>query len=245
MIRFRLFGIPVGVHLSFLIIAVFGPLDSAESAIAWVLAAFVAIMLHEFGHALTARAFGARGIDVTLYGLGGLTSFSHPEAVSHWKSFVISAAGSAAGIAGGLAVIGLARLDVFATWPDAPVEFLEYFIFVALVWGILNWVPIVPLDGGHMTQHFIAIFNEDKAPLIAQVVTWIAVAIIVPLALMNGYQFAAILVVMFALFGFREFRANQTRADLPAGMIEAESRDTDHPQALPPPPPDDPPAFPI
>jgi Zn-dependent protease len=246
MVNFRLFGIPVGVHLSFLIIIVLGPLDSAQSAITWLLAAFVAIMLHEFGHALSARAFGAKGIEVTLYGLGGLTSFSHPEKVSHGKSFLISGAGSAVGIVAGLAVVGLGRLDVFVSWPDAPVNFLEYFVFVALVWGILNWIPIVPLDGGHMAQHFIAIFNEEKAPLIAQIVTWVAVAVVVPIAIINGYEFGAIIVVMFAIFGLREFRAGQRRASAP-GVIDAASRElgdqeAPEPEGLPQEPP---PSFPI
>lgn len=244
MVRFKLFGIPVGVHLSFLIIVVLGPLGSIESAVTWLLAAFVAIMLHEFGHALTARAFGAEGIEVTLYGLGGLTSFRHPEKVSHWKSFLISGAGSAVGIVAGLGIIGLARLDVFDTWPDLSIDFLDYFIFVALVWGVLNWVPIVPLDGGHMTQHFIAIFNEEKAPLIAQIVSWTAVAIVVPLALMNGYQFAAILVVMFAFFGFREYQASRPRSEGSerVEVIEHPPTDSDNGHATPP---SEPPTFPI
>lgn len=244
MVRFKLFGIPVGVHLSFLIIVVLGPLASIESAVMWLLAAFVAIMLHEFGHALTARAFGAEGIEVTLYGLGGLTSFRHPEKVSHWKSFLISGAGSAVGIVAGLGIIGLARLDVFDSWPDLSIDFLDYFIFVALVWGVLNWVPIVPLDGGHMTQHFIAIFNEEKAPLIAQVVSWTAVAIVVPLALMNGYQFAAVLVVIFAFFGFREYQANRPRSEGSERVEVIEPPPTDSDNGHPT-PPSEPPTFPI
>jgi Zn-dependent protease len=245
MVRFRLFGIPVGIHLSFLIIVVLGPLESAQSAITWLLAAFVAIMLHEFGHALTARAFGAQGIEVSLYGLGGLTSFSHPEKVSHGKSFLVSAAGSAVGIVAGLAVLGLGRLDVFVSWPDAPVSFLEYFVFVALVWGVLNWIPIVPLDGGHMAEHFIAIFNEEKAPLIAQIVTWVAVAVVVPIAIINGYEFGAIIVVMFAFFGFREYRAGQQRPSARV-MVDPRSPDgSDDQPSQPTRPQEPPPAFPI
>lgn len=245
MVRFKLFGIPVGVHLSFLIIVVLGPLQSIQSAVTWLLAAFVAIMLHEFGHALTARAFGARGIEVTLYGLGGLTSFGHPGRISHWRSFLISGAGSAVGIVAGLAIIGLGRLNIFDSWPDAPVDFLEYFIFVALVWGVLNWIPIVPLDGGHMLQHFIAIFSEEKAPLIAQIISWVAVAIVVPFAIMNGYQFGAIIIVMFAFFGFREFQNDRKRRANPETVevvsTEAEMEDTNA-ESKPPP---EPPAFPI
>jgi Zn-dependent protease len=236
MLRFRLFDIPVGVHLSFLLIVLLGPRDSARSAALWVGAAFVAILLHEFGHALTARAYGAQGVNVTLYGLGGLTSFGHAQPISHGRSFIISAAGSGVGIVAGLVLVGIGRLGTFDGWPDPPVEFLEYFVFVALVWGVLNWIPIVPLDGGHMAEHFIAIFNEDKAPFRAQVVTWVAVAILVPLALANGLYFGAGIVVFFAFLGFRDYRQRTRPAP------DAEQR-----RAAGPTPSDnpDPPEFPI
>lgn len=237
MLRFRLLGIPVGVHVTFLLILVLGPRDSALSAVLWVVAAFVAIMLHEFGHALTARAFGGQGIGVTLYGLGGMTTFTHGKEMTHGKSFLISGAGSAVGIVVGLALVGLGRLNVFDTWPEASVDFLEYFVFVALIWGVLNWIPIVPLDGGHMTQHFIAIFNEERAPFIAQGITWIAVGIIVPIAVMNGYNFGAAIVVFFAFMGYRDYR-NKTRAQ------EAVPEPRPAPPASPT-PSDPPPAFPI
>ncbi|MGI9665865.1 MAG: hypothetical protein ACR2N2_02030, partial [Acidimicrobiia bacterium] len=84
--------------------------------------------------------------------------------------------------------------------------FIDSFVFTALIWGVLNWIPIVPLDGGHMVQSLISVWDEDRAPFIGQVITWIAVAIVVPLALMNGYQFGAIIVVVFAFAGVREYQ---------------------------------------
>ena len=84
--------------------------------------------------------------------------------------------------------------------------FVGSFVWAALGWGVLNWVPIVPLDGGHMVLHFIAMFSPARAPLIAQIITWTAVAIIVPLAVMGGFLIAAFLVVMFAMSGLREYR---------------------------------------
>jgi Zn-dependent protease len=112
------------------------------------------------------------------------------------------------------------------------------------VWGVLNWIPIVPLDGGHMAQHFIAIFNEERAPLIAQIITWIAVAVVVPFAIINGYEFGAIIVVMFAFFGFREYRAGQRNARGREGTVEVGSTEIDRAETETG-PPDPPPAFPI
>ncbi len=242
MLKFPLFGIPVGVHVTFLFVALLGaPRYRGVDIAIWTAAAFVSILLHEMGHALTARRFGAQGIRVTLYGLGGVTTYSHGSAVSHGRSFLISAAGSAAGIIAGGALFLLGRSGAFAGVSNEILVFLESFIFTALVWGVLNWVPIVPLDGGHMVQHLASMVNEEKAPLISQVITWITVAIVVPIALVKGYDIAAILVVVFAFSGLREYRATIARR-------KAATRPPADPQPAPPAdptPPKPPPEFPI
>lgn len=245
MLRFQLFGVPVGVHATFLFIALLGATSYSGNYVAiavWTLAAFVSILMHELGHALVARSFGARGVNITLYGLGGLTSFSHSQRMAHGRSFVISAAGSAAGIVVGGAMWMLVRLGIF-DWANYEVAvFINSLIFTSLVWGVLNWIPIVPLDGGHMVRHFVAIFNEEKAPLISQVITWIAVAVLVPYAWINGYRFGVVIVLLFAFAGLREFREETARAK-PRSMAPPEE-----PRPAPPAdptPPKQPPEFPI
>ena len=151
MVRFRLFGIPIGVHATFLFIALLGATAYRGWDIAWwTVAAFVSILLHELGHALSARAFGGSGISVTLYGLGGVTTFNPGRAMTHGKSFIVSAAGSLVGIIAGGAVWYLAWADVFDGAGRPVIVLVNSFVFTALVWGVLNWIPIVPLDGGHM-----------------------------------------------------------------------------------------------
>jgi stage IV sporulation protein FB len=242
MLKFPLFGIPVGVHVTFLFIALLGATSYSGVDIAiWTAAAFVSILLHEMGHALTARKFGAQGIAVTLYGLGGVTNYRHGAQMSHGRSFLISAAGSASGIVVGGALLLAARSGAFDGVSHEVAVFLDSFIFTALVWGILNWIPIVPLDGGHMVQSLASMVNEERAPLISQVITWMTVAIVAPLAYLNGYQFAAIIVVMFAFSGLREYRAKVDRN-------KAKSRPLADPQPAPPAdptPPTPPPEFPI
>ncbi len=231
MLKFSLLGIPVGVHVTFLFVALLGATAYSGIDIAiWTAAAFVSILLHEMGHALTARRFGAQGISVTLYGFGGLTSYSHSSTLSHGRSFLISAAGSAAGIVAGGSMLWLGRGGAFTGASHEMAVFLDAFIFTALVWGVLNWVPIVPLDGGRMVQHLASMVNEDKAPLISQVITWITVAIVVPVAVVNGFDFAAIIVVIFAFNGLREYRARSKRRE---------------PHPVPPSAEEDPPEFPI
>ncbi|MCL1593822.1 MAG: hypothetical protein M3132_05670 [Actinomycetia bacterium] len=242
MLKFRLFGIPVGVHVTFLFVALLGATNYSGWDIAiWTAAAFVSILAHELGHALTARGFGARGVDVTLYGLGGLTSYSHGREISHGKSFLISAAGSTVGIVLGGAVWFAARNGVFDGAGHEAIVFVNSFFFTALVWGVLNWIPIVPLDGGHMVQHLAAMYSEDKAPLIGQIVTWATAAFVVPYAWLNGYQFGAIIVTMFAFAGLREYRATVARR---RAAVEPPAEPQPAPPADPT-PPQPPPEFPI
>ena len=242
MLSFKLVGIPVGVHATFLFIALLGATSYRGWDIAmWTAAAFVSILAHEMGHALVARGFDAQGVSVTLYGLGGVTTYTHTGTMAQWKSFIISAAGSGVGIMLGGAVWFAVRSGVFDGVGHEMIVFIDSLIFTSLVWGILNWIPIVPLDGGHMVQHFIAIFSPKKAPLISQIITWIAVAIIVPYAWTNGYTFGAIIVVMFAFSGLREYRATvarrKPRVTRPADPQPAPPAD--------PTPPKPPPDFPI
>src|SRR6516164_6700535 len=77
----RIAGIRVELHVTFLlfvgIIAVQngllqGRLDAALNAVAMMLMAFGCVLLHELGHALTARRFGIRTLDIVLLPIGGV-----------------------------------------------------------------------------------------------------------------------------------------------------------------------------
>jgi Zn-dependent protease len=240
MLSFRLLGIPVGVHLTFLFVALLGATAYRGWDIAWwTAAAFVSILLHEMGHALTARAFDATNISVTLYALGGLTSYGHRSRMTHWQSFVVSAAGSATGLAVGGVVWYLARNGVFDGAARPLVVFIDSFVWTALVWGGLNWIPVVPLDGGHMLQSLAAMVNEKRAPLISQAVTWIAVVVIVPLAWTSGFQIGAILLVVFALAGLREYRDTTEARKASERMARGEQAPV-RPDEIRPAPPADP-----
>jgi stage IV sporulation protein FB len=244
MLSFKLFGIPVGVHVTFLFVALLGATTYRGWDIAiWTLAAFISILAHEMGHALVARGFGADGVNVTLYGLGGVTTFSYSRVMEPWRSFIVSASGSAVGIALGGAVWFAARSGVFDGSGSEMTVFINSLFFTSLVWGILNWIPVVPLDGGHMVQHFIAIFSKKKAPLLSQIITWIAVTVIVPYAWLNDYQFGAIIVLMFAFAGLREYR--QKAAIARPGPVRHPQPQSQPAPPADPTPPKPPPDFPI
>ncbi len=232
MLRFPLLGVPVSIHWSFLFVAVFGlGVYSGWEIAAWTGAVLIAVLLHESGHAFTAKAFGASPVSITLFALGGFTSWSASRTLGPGRRFIVSAAGSAVGIAAGLGVIALSRSGVFDGVPDLVWVFLQSFVWAGLVWGILNWIPILPLDGGHMLQHALEIFTPTKAKPVARWISVVTGVAVVAVAFYYGETFLAIFVAMITFMGFREGRSDTPRA-------RPEPRVEEHPDT-------DPPVFPI
>lgn len=248
MLRFPLFGVPVSVHWSFLIVALLGMgVYTGVEIGAWTAAVFVAVLLHESGHAFSARAFGASPVAITLFALGGVTTWSAPKTLGPGKRFIVSAAGSAVGITAGIIVIVLARRGLFEGLPDLVFVFLESFVWAGLVWGILNWIPILPLDGGHMLQHALEIFTPKRAAGIARVVSVIAGVIVIGIALYYRQMFLAIFVGMITFMGMRSGREQRQQTRQPEPQTpgpEPQTQQNGEPAAEEP-RDQEPPAFPI
>lgn len=154
MVRFSIFGIPVEIQPWFwLVLGLFGSnfADGTTSAgvmtvLVFVLAGFISVLVHELGHALTGKAFGA-ATAITLHAFGGYATF--PAGIfSRWQDFLVTAAGPAIQIV--LGILG------FAVWRFAPIpgEFGRlFFLFlgsISIFWALLNLIPVIPLDGGRL-----------------------------------------------------------------------------------------------
>lgn len=215
MLRFRLGPIPVGVHVSFLIIALLGPRADVGEIVAWTLAVFVAILLHEAGHAFTALGFGVRDISITLFAFGGATTYPLTNRVTPGRRFLITAAGSFVGMVAGGLLWAVAATDVFAEAGQLFRLGISSFIWASLIWGALNWIPILPLDGGQMLQSALELVAPARAVVISKVVSVIAGAGAVLLAIRFEFYFAAFFVVFIVLAGLR------TPGPRPEGAPEA------------------------
>lgn len=241
--RFPFFGVPVSVHWSFLIVALFGMgryNNQWEAILAWTAAIFVAVLLHESGHAFTARSFGATEVAITLFALGGYTTWLPKPSIGPGKRFLISAAGSAVGIAVGLGILWFGRGGGYQDLPLWAVAFLETFVLVGLFWGVLNWIPLLPLDGGHMLQHGLAIVWPKQADGIAR-----AVSVVVGVGLIGvAFYFRQPIMALFLIF----ILMSGLRAR-PASVGPAPPQQQAEPPPADPPAPrerdQEPPAFPI
>ena len=99
-LRFSMFGIPVRVHPLFWAVSAFmgwNPNDIKMTLI-WIACVFVSILVHELGHALTARYFGWPP-EIVLYHFGGLAMFQPYSGMTTKRSIIVSAAGPFAGFA--------------------------------------------------------------------------------------------------------------------------------------------------
>jgi hypothetical protein len=202
-LRFSVAGIPVGVHLSFLIIAILVWSRPPEEIAIWVLVAFLAVLLHEAGHAFTARHFGAEPVSITLFAFGGVTTFAASARLTPARRLAIAAAGSAVGIfLGGVALL-LERSGLFADTPHLLRVAIDDFIWASLGWGLLNWIPIRPLDGGAIVTSFLEIVMPKRAFVVAKVISAVAGAAAAFFLWRIGSTFGAVFVVLITLTGLR------------------------------------------
>lgn len=221
-LRFRLFDMPVTVRGSFLLIAAFIGLSGARDfsssrdialAIAWVSIIFVSILVHELGHAFTARRFGSE-VAIELNGLGGLTRWAAPDGeLTPGRRALVAVAGSATGILFGGLVWLIARQ--FGPYSQLTEFILDQLVVVNVFWGLLNWLPIRPLDGGHLLQSFLERFAPQRAEMIATIVFTVTAAAAVVVGLWQDRIVIALLAGWVLLAEFSRGREPQPRTELP------------------------------
>jgi len=187
--------------------------NNASFIAAWVAIVFVSILIHELGHALTARSMGA-DVAIELNGLGGLTRWSvPPDALGPGKRALVAAAGSAVGVAFG-------GLVWFVASQFGPYSGISYFvinnlIFVNLIWGLLNWLPIRPLDGGHLLLSLLEKIAPTRAATIARVVFAITAGAALIWAVRDGQLFIGVLAGWMLLAEFNIGRPQTTTGTIP------------------------------
>lgn len=216
---------PVVVQASFLFIAALIGLSFVGDlidALAWVAIVFISILIHEMGHALVARRYGS--VDsIELNGLGGLTRWSASE-LTPGRRALIAAAGSAVGLVFGGLVWAVASL--FDPYPPVVSRIIESTIYVNVFWGLLNWLPIRPLDGGHLLQSLLDKVAPARAETIARVVFSVAAAGALVLSLSLRRTFLALLAAWMLLNEFTAGRGgDRATTGLPELTYDEEAAD--------------------
>jgi Zn-dependent protease/CBS domain-containing protein len=164
----RFAGIDVYVHATFLMLVAWvayshwreeQSVAAVIAGVGFILALFLCVVLHEFGHALTARRYGIRTRDITLLPIGGLARLERMPDDPRQELWV-ALAGPAVNVviavvlfAGLLATGGLAPLDTISVGEGS---FLERLLIVNISLVLFNMLPAFPMDGGRVLRAVLA-----------------------------------------------------------------------------------------
>lgn len=164
----RLFGIEVRVHATFLILLAWVAashvmaghgLAMAASGVAFIVAVFAIIVLHELGHALTARRFGIATRDITLLPIGGVARLERmPSKPS--QEFLVAIAGPAVNVALAfllfVVLVATGALQDVGRLSMVGGPFLAKLMWTNVALAVFNFIPAFPMDGGRVLRALLA-----------------------------------------------------------------------------------------
>jgi stage IV sporulation protein FB len=168
-VNFTLFGTHVRVHPAHWLVAAFLGADffqlGFQFLVVWVLCVFVSVLVHEFGHIMVGRFFGSHG-HIVLYSFGGL-AIQSDIVENRWQHIAVCFGGPAAGfILGGLVYLANA-LKLIPSSSNLQTQLLieiaiESLLWINISWGIVNLLPIFPLDGGQISKDLCEWFSPRR-----------------------------------------------------------------------------------
>lgn len=160
----RLAGIDVYVHATFFILILWigvsywlvdGSLGAVITGVGFILALFGCVVLHELGHALTARRYGIRTRQITLLPIGGIASMERmPDDPK--QEIAVALAGPAVNLV--IAVVLWSWLSVSSTLLQVDKlsltggSFVERLMVVNIILAVFNLLPAFPMDGGRVLR---------------------------------------------------------------------------------------------
>jgi len=218
-----MFGIGIYVHATFLLLPLFVLLSNMGTGqIGWALysimmipAVFACVVLHELGHALTARKYGIETRDITLYPIGGVARLERlPQRPI--EEFWIAVAGPAVNvvIAALLAPICLFVVGTdFSAWTNSLLGLVLFpLLFANVLLVLFNLLPAFPMDGGRVLRALLAIhLGQLRATTIA-VQIGVAMAVVFGIVgLVTGQLMLPVIGVFVYLVGQQELAAVRYR----------------------------------
>jgi Zn-dependent protease len=185
-------GIRILMHWTFLLLLAWIVISEASRGsdtatilltVAYVLCIFLCVILHEFGHALTARRYGIETRKVTLLPIGGLASMERmPEKPQ--QELLVAVAGPAVNVVIALILLlvgsfGLSDMfdpgNMESLANITPQNFLYALCLINIILVLFNAIPAFPMDGGRVLRALLSFGMErtkatDIAAKLGQVI---------------------------------------------------------------------------
>lgn len=205
--QFSFGSIPVRIQPFFLVLILLIGWLSTQSlplTMVWAVVIFFSVLIHELGHALTAKSFG-QSVMIELFGMGGVTYRNGPP-LKKWQDFVIVFNGPLAGFCLGVVAYFIVRIV-----GAEPPNLLTYTLIVAfnvnIFWTIINLLPVHPLDGGHLLRILLEGllgFRGTQAALLLSTLAGLGLSIFF---FTTAFWIAGALFFMFTFESFRKFQS--------------------------------------
>jgi len=222
-------GIPIKIHWSLFLLPIFiigmGLLTGADSSmtflvLAFVSATFVCVIMHEYGHALSAKKYGIHTKDIIISLAGGIARLKRipNEAL---KEFQIAFAGPLVN----LVIFILLFIPLFfmgeISHPfdssfyqiNDRIDYFQVKDFVPLIMYInaalflFNLIPAFPMDGGRMLRSLMSLkFSKLKATYYSMMLSRFMAFLMIFFGLYYQYFFFAFVGAFILVMGTNEYK---------------------------------------
>lgn len=161
----RLFGIPLELHWSFLLLVPLvvlwglpGGAAGVITGVIWIGALFASVVVHELAHCLVARRRGGDVLGILLLPIGGLSRMERIPKEPRDEA-AVAVAGPATSVVLGVVLLAIGALAFGGSlWPPTLVSgtWLVRLGWMNLLLAAFNLVPALPMDGGRVLRAVLA-----------------------------------------------------------------------------------------
>jgi Zn-dependent protease/CBS domain-containing protein len=244
----RLFGVDIGIHLSWVVIALLVTYMLAvvqfpalyhgwAPAEYWLVAALTALLFfasvlgHELSHAIVARRMGLQVRRITLFIFGGAAELES-DARRPRDEALIAAAGPLASVAIGL---GLGAVNLAIDQPQAN-ALLGWLAFINIALAVFNLIPGYPMDGGRILRALIWRLRHDhyaatrNAALVGRLFGYALIGFGIFLLLQEGWIMSGIWMALIGWFLSSTAEASAAQVSLDRALRGIKVRDVMDPE---------------
>jgi Zn-dependent protease/CBS domain-containing protein len=169
---FSLFGVPVRLHFTFILLVIFlivtdlGGKQSGASYALFLLGLFVSVLIHELAHAVVGKRLGVRTTEIVMFPIGGLSRMERMLQPS--EELWISLAGPVANIAISGGIFGYmfythqaVAIKVSDLLQPTDANALTLLAFGNLLLAAFNLLPAFPMDGGRILRALLSYIRPE------------------------------------------------------------------------------------